>query len=102
MPQPDYEDDLVFPPQERLMYCVTHGFDWNENGVRLYEILDRVSCWCCANKNLKELKNYYKFLPEYWEKLKRLQVRDDGTPVEPKDIPTEFLIGKIKVEVLDD
>jgi hypothetical protein len=27
---------------------------------------------------------------------------DDDTPVEPKDIPTEFLIGKIKVEVLDD
>jgi hypothetical protein len=35
---------------------------------------------------------------KYWRSF----VRDDGTPVEPKDIPTEFLIGKIKVEVLDD
>lgn len=28
----------------------------------------RVSCFCCANKNLKELKAIYKFLPEYWQK----------------------------------
>lgn len=60
-----------------LKYCYEHGFYWEENGVRLYEILDRVSCWCCANKNLKELKNIYQFLPEYWERLKGLQARTD-------------------------
>lgn len=48
-----------------------------ENGVELYSILDRVSCWCCANKNLKELKNYYKHLPEYWQKLCVLQTKID-------------------------
>lgn len=69
--------DWKMSEQECLMYCVMHGFDWKENGVYLYKILDRVSCWCCANKNLKELRNYYKFLPEYWEKLKRLQERTD-------------------------
>lgn len=63
--------------QACLMYCIIHGFDYEENGVHLYKILDRVSCWCCANKNLKELKNYYKHLPEYWEKLKKLQARTD-------------------------
>ncbi|MBR4672066.1 MAG: phosphoadenosine phosphosulfate reductase family protein [Bacilli bacterium] len=56
-----------------LKYCYDKGFNWNENGIELYSILDRVSCWCCANKNLKELKNYYKYLPFYWGKLKELQ-----------------------------
>ena len=53
------------------------GFQWledTENGpVPLYEILDRVSCWCCGNKNLKELKHIYLYLPQYWERLKGLQ-----------------------------
>lgn len=69
--------DWKMSEKDCLEYCYQHGFDWKENGVQLYKILDRVSCWCCANKNLKELRNYYKFLPEYWEKLKRLQKRTD-------------------------
>ena len=56
-----------------LNYCYDKGFNWIEDGIELYSILDRVSCWCCANKNLKELKNYYKYLPTYWNKLKELQ-----------------------------
>ena len=58
-----------------LNYCYSQGFDWSENGTELYEILDRVSCWCCRNKNLKELKNMYLYLPKYWEKLKNIQYR---------------------------
>lgn len=56
-----------------LDYCYDRGFYWEENGVRLYDILDRVSCWCCSNKNRRELKNIYLYLPEYWEKLKDIQ-----------------------------
>lgn len=63
-----------------LAYCRERGFSWEEPSaesetgtVDLYDILDRVSCWCCANKNLKELRNIRKFLPQYWEKLKDLQ-----------------------------
>lgn len=56
-----------------LEYCYQRGWNWNEDGIELYSILDRVSCWCCANKNLKELKAYYKYLPTYWNKLKELQ-----------------------------
>ena len=56
-----------------LKYCYERGFEWLENSIPLYSILDRVSCWCCANKNLKELKNIYNFLPEYWDRLKQLQ-----------------------------
>ena len=40
-----------------------------ERGVRLYDVLDRVSCWCCRNKNLKELRAIHDNLPEYWERL---------------------------------
>ena len=42
-----------------LEYCYKKGFFWKENNIRLYDVLDRVSCWCCSNKNNKELKNYY-------------------------------------------
>ena len=63
--------------QDCLQYCYAKGYDWNENGVSLYSILSRVSCWCCANKNLKELANYYYYLPKYWCKLKELQARTD-------------------------
>ena len=58
-----------------LAYCYARGFFWEENGVRLYDILDRVSCWCCKNKNRKELKAIYQFLPQYWERLKELQAQ---------------------------
>ena len=51
------------------------GVFWEEEGIRLYDILDRVSCWCCKNKNRKELKAIYQFLPQYWERLKGLQAQ---------------------------
>lgn len=62
-----------------LRYCYDRGFFWEEETaegqVRLYDILDRVSCWCCANKNLKELRNIYRHLPDYWRRLEELQER---------------------------
>ena len=60
-----------------LAYCYDRGFFWEENGIRLYDVLDRVSCWCCANKNLKELRNIRTHLPKYWNRLKDLQSRTD-------------------------
>ena len=32
---------------DALRYCRKHGIHWTENGIDLYDILDRVSCWCC-------------------------------------------------------
>ena len=69
--------DLKMTEKDCLEYCYSKGFYWEENGVKLYDILDRVSCWCCANKNLKELENYQKYLPEYWNKILELQKRTD-------------------------
>ena len=60
-----------------LDYCYKHDITWEEDGVDLYSILDRVSCWSGRNKNLKELKNMYLYLPKYWKMLKGLQSRID-------------------------
>ena len=60
-----------------LAYCYNKGYNWLEGDIDLYSILARVSCWCCANKNLKELKNYYLYLPKYWDRLKNLQKKTD-------------------------
>jgi len=65
--------DWELTEKDCLEYCYSHGYDWNENGIELYSILDRVSCWCCRNKNLKELKGIYQYLPDYWERLKNIQ-----------------------------
>lgn len=51
-----------------LKYCYSKGFEWKENNIRLYDVLDRVSCWCCANKNKKELENMRIYLPDYYLK----------------------------------
>lgn len=75
------DDKKVFPlvnwgitEKDALRICRAAGFGWEEYpGVDLYNYLDRVSCWCCANKNLKELRAMYEHLPTYWKRLKRLQ-----------------------------
>lgn len=69
--------DLKMTEQDCLDYCRLHNFSWVEDGIPLYSILDRVSCWCCANKNKKELRAYYKHLPRYWLGLCALQDRTD-------------------------
>lgn len=69
--------ELNVTEKEALEICKLNGYRFEENGVCLYDILDRVSCWCCGNKNLKELRNYYKYLPRYWEMLKEYQTRTD-------------------------
>ena len=65
-----------------LTLCRKRGWNWMEPSpatksgfVDLYDILDRVSCWCCANKNLRELRNIRHYLPQYWDRLLQLQDR---------------------------
>ena len=69
--------DLNMTERDCLEFCYSQGYYWEEDEMRLYNVLDRVSCWCCANKNLKELRNYYKYLPKYWNKLKVFQKKTD-------------------------
>lgn len=56
-----------------LALCYGRGHTWDEGGVRLYDVLGRVSCWCCRNKNLKELKAIHDNLPAYYERLEALE-----------------------------
>lgn len=56
-----------------LSECYRHGHSWEEGGVRLYDVLDRVSCWCCKNKNQRELKAIHDNLPDYWQRLLSLE-----------------------------
>ena len=58
-----------------LNYCHQKGFNWYEGEYELYDHLDRVSCWCCRNKNLKELKNIYQYFKHYWFALCELENR---------------------------
>lgn len=65
--------DWKMTEKDCLEYCYSKGWSWKQDGIDLYQILDRVSCWCCRNKNLKELRNIYKYLPKVWQRLKELQ-----------------------------
>ena len=62
-----------------LKYCYSKGFHWNG----LYEKLDRVSCYCCPLKKLKELYVIFSEYPELWadilemDKLSYRQFRSD-------------------------
>lgn len=69
--------DWKMTEKDCLEYCFSKDIHWYENDIELYSILDRVSCWCCQNKNLRELRNMYLYLPQYWKMLKGLQSRID-------------------------
>lgn len=48
-----------------LAYCYARGYDWEG----LYDIFDRVSCWCCPLQPLQELRILRKKFPKLWEQL---------------------------------
>lgn len=69
-----------------LAYCRNLGIQWIENDVDLYDILDRVSCWCCGNKNHWELYNMWRYLPKYWNNLCELQTKLDRPMKKPYSV----------------
>lgn len=93
--------DFRMTEQDCLDFCYERGFDWIEDGIELYSILDRVSCWCCCNKNLRELRNYYVYLPRYWNRLKDLQSRTDR-PMKYNKYSVYDLEEKFASEYTDD
>ena len=56
-----------------IAMCYERGHTWDQDGVRLYDVLDRVSCWCCRNKNLKEIEGMREKLPGYYDRLVALE-----------------------------
>lgn len=76
--EPSRERDLNYPlikwnmtEADCLQYCYARGFDWNG----LYEIWDRVSCWCCPLQSMDSLRKLKKYRPELWKKLKEMDDR---------------------------
>lgn len=57
--------------KEALQYCLDKGFDFGG----LYELFDRVSCWCCPLQGLAELRNLRKFFPDLWKLLMEWDAR---------------------------
>ena len=58
-----------------LQYCYDHGFDWGG----LYELFNRVSCWCCPLQSLQELRKLRTHFPELWECLQNMDHRTWNT-----------------------
>ena len=65
-------EDLRFPlvewgwtEKQCLEYCYSKGYE--REG--LYEIFDRVSCWCCPLQPLEELRKLRKYFPDLWAEL---------------------------------
>lgn len=65
--------DLGMTEKDCLEICKRKGHTWDQGGVCLYDVLDRVSCWCCRNKSLKELAAMREALPDYYERLCALE-----------------------------
>ena len=56
---------------DAMQYCRGKGYYWDG----LYDIFDRVSCWCCPLKNYDELRRTRNHFPDLWEKLIDLDSR---------------------------
>lgn len=83
--EPEREADLNYPlirwnmtEKDCLKYCYDRGFTWSG----LYEIWDRVSCWCCPMQSLKSLRNLRKYRSDLWKKLKEMDAKI-GRTIQP-------------------
>lgn len=76
-----------------LIKCYRSGYRWIEGQTNLYDVLERVSCYCCTNKNLGECKAMIQHLPEYWDRIKEME-KKTGKPY--KDIGTMLIESKVK------
>ena len=48
-----------------LAYCKTLGYHWGG----LYELFDRVSCWCCPFQSVRDARRLRKYKPALWQQL---------------------------------
>ena len=65
----------ISTPEYVKQYDEEKGVWVDENGKELYDYLERVSCYCCGNKNLRECKAVIRNFPEYWQKIKDMETR---------------------------
>lgn len=56
---------------QAIEYCRKLGYTWGG----LYDIFDRVSCWCCPLQSLQDLRLLRKHRPGLWAKLLEMDAR---------------------------
>lgn len=78
--------DLGITEKQALEICYDNGYDYGG----LYEHLDRVSCWCCRNKNLKEIRAYKEHYPNYYKALCDLEELIKEPMKKPKYLKERF------------
>lgn len=55
--------------QQALEYCVDRGLDWGG----LYDIFDRVSCWCCPLGGISQAEKIYRNFPGMWQRMLEME-----------------------------
>ena len=50
---------------QALQYCYDKGYTWDG----LYQIFDRVSCFCCPLQRLGELRKLRRYFPDLWSRM---------------------------------
>ena len=51
--------------EDAMSYCRVWGYDWEG----LYDLFERVSCWCCPLQPLDELRTLRSQFPDLWQQL---------------------------------
>lgn len=57
--------------KDAIKYCRDLGYHWGG----LYDIFERVSCWCCPLQSLKDLRRLRQHRPELWQQLLEMDMR---------------------------
>ncbi|MBU1568449.1 MAG: phosphoadenosine phosphosulfate reductase family protein [Proteobacteria bacterium] len=77
---------------ECLGFCKGHGFDWGG----LYELMDRVSCFCCPLSKKSEVRAVKNHFPELWNRMVEMEKSMDRSEYIP------WFKGKCGVEAYGD
>ncbi|MGD9947777.1 MAG: phosphoadenosine phosphosulfate reductase family protein [Desulfobulbus sp.] len=57
--------------KQAIEYCRKLGYTWGG----LYDIFNRVSCWCCPLQSLPDLRSLRKYRPELWSQLLKMDTQ---------------------------
>ncbi len=61
--------------KQAIKYCRDLGYSWGG----LYDIFDRLSCWCCPLQSLPDLRALRKHRPELWSTLLKMDAKITST-----------------------
>lgn len=59
-----------------LQYCYDRGYDWGG----LYDLFNRVSCWCCPLAPISELRKLWTYYPSLWDRLQEWENYMENNP----------------------